>query len=205
MHININRYETANHNMEDHLKNRKYLSQIFYGGCQILRIEYPEFMEEIGKLRVEAWKDIEGMNQDLMAKGCWIDDTDADAIHWVIFSGKKLVGSARMTVHEKVGDLPYGDLIKKYPLDELVPPVSSINRLVIHSDYMNKGLARKMDEIRINTAKEMGVKYIIAQPVSWRIDALKKQGFKYIGPIGQPFEAPGLTLTLMIKKIDPTT
>ncbi|MCP4550853.1 MAG: GNAT family N-acetyltransferase [Bacteroidetes bacterium] len=188
--------------MEDLIKKCKELRQIDYKGFLIVQVEYPILMEEIGKLRVDVWKEIDGINPDLVAKNSWIDKTDSDAMHWVIIKDNKLVGSARMTNHEEIEDLPYSDMIQKHLLKKTCFPVSSLNRLVIHPDYQNMGLGRKIDEIRLDTAKKMGIKCIVAEPVSWRINSLKKSGFVYIGPINYPYEAPGIMLHLMTRKLE---
>ncbi len=177
-------------------------AQFFYKDLIIKRIYYPDYMNQIGKLRVEVWKEIEGMNPDLMASGSWIDASDKDAIHWVVLQNDNLVGAARMTIHESFADIPYGKMIEKFSLKNLEFPVSSINRLVIKPDCCNKGLARRIDEERIKTSRDIGVNCIIAEPVSWRIDPLKKLGYEVVGELGNPFEAPGLMLTLMIKNLN---
>jgi len=172
-----------------------------FKGYLIRRVEYPELIDEIGRLRVDVWKNEKGMNQELMAKGIWIDASDEIAIHWVVFKDRTLVGSARLTIHENLSDIPYSLLLNKYSFDQYNLPVSSMNRLAIHADHSGQGIAKKLDELRINTSRELGAQLIIGEPVSWRIDCLEKLGFETIGPLGYPEEAPGLMLTLMIKKL----
>ncbi|MBI9066877.1 MAG: GNAT family N-acetyltransferase [Salinivirgaceae bacterium] len=161
----------------------------------LIKVNYPEHRDEIGRLRYMAWKDVEGINKDFFAKGYWIDELDKSSDCWIIKYEDKIVASGRLSIHFTLESIPWYDKIPKKAMAELKLPIASINRLVVHPDFRKNGLSKPLDEIRIMTAKEnKELKTIIAEPVVSRFEVLEEQGFKDYGIFGKTPELPGVLL-----------
>jgi hypothetical protein len=77
-------------------------------------------------------------------------------------------------------------------------PAASLNRLIVHQEYRKKNLARLLDFVRVEEAKYLKVKTLIAQPVTCRIKPLEYFGFEYISKIDSIKELPTIELNLML-------
>jgi len=172
------------------------------GGFNIYRVDYPTLINEIGELRVIAWRTEKGIAPDIFSQRTWLDEYDEIALHWIMLKEKFLMASARISIHPELSEIPWADNTTVYDMSFLKSPVASINRLVVHPDFRGRGLTRYLDRIRIDTAKKMGVKTIIAEPVLIRINSLIDLGFKYVGKLPATIELPGVELGLMYLDID---
>lgn len=156
--------------------------------------DYYEHIEEIGRLRYLAWKDVDGINKDFFAEGSWIDKFDKESHLWVIRYHKEIVASARLSLHSSIREIPWHEAIPPTALKLIRTPVASMNRLCVRPDFRGRGLTRPLDEIRIQTARLLNAKTILAEPVVKRFKTLEKYGFKYYGLFGSTAELPGVTL-----------
>lgn len=165
------------------------------------RIFYPEKIEEIGKLRIECWKASLAENEieeTLLKSSIWIDEFDINAFHWIVQYQNILAGAARLSFHLEFKNMPWYYTMNDYDFNYLKFPIASINRLVVKPDFRRKGIAKKLDNLRIEMAKELGATAIIAQPAPNRIKSLTNLGFEYCGKINRTKELPGVDFSLMI-------
>lgn len=160
----------------------------------LIRVYYPECIEEIGRLRYLAWKDVEGINKDFFSKGYWIDEYDKTSFIWGIKFNEIIIASARLSIHHTIESIPWCNSIPSGVLELLKTPLGSMNRLIVHPDFRKRGLSKPLDMIRINTAKEKKLKAIIAETVNSRSSAIEKYGFRDYGSFGSTPELPGVKL-----------
>ncbi|MCX7737006.1 MAG: GNAT family N-acetyltransferase [Candidatus Kapabacteria bacterium] len=168
------------------------------------RIFYPEKIEEIGRLRVECWKASlteNAIDERILKNSLWIDEFDANAFHWIVQYKNILAAAARMSFHLEFKNMPWYYTMSDYNLNNLKFPIASINRLVVKPEFRRNGIAKKLDNLRIEMAKELGATAIVAQPAPNRIESLKKLGFKYFGKINRTKELPGVDFSLMILEL----
>lgn len=164
----------------------------------ISQVSFPERIQEIGALRIRAWREEPGINADFFAKRTWIEAIDYMACHWIITKNDRIVAAARMSFHDSLMNVPYASL-----LPELCRPkytqktLASINRLVVDPRFRGLGLARQLDQARLNMAREKGVDYVLAQPQQTRLSALTKQGFQYVCELPHIPEMPDRQLFFM--------
>lgn len=166
---------------------------------RLIKVQYPDHIEEIGRLRYLAWRDVKGINKEFFSKGQWIDDHDKSSHLWIIRYGDLMVATARLTIHHDFIEIPWNNCIPPEAVALINPPVASINRLSIHPDFRGKGLTRPLDLVRINIAGELKVNAIIAEPVLSRFHTLERYGFQHFGLFGKTMELPGVTLGFKIK------
>ena len=165
----------------------------------LMKVQYPDHIEEIGRLRYLAWKDVEGINKDFFSRGLWVDDYDKISHLWIICYKEQIVATARLSIHNGINEIPWNDLIPKEALKLINPPVATISRLCVHPDFRKKGLSRPLDLVRIKEATELKVNAIIAEPILERFNTLEKYGYQHFGYFGNPMELPGVTIGFRIK------
>lgn len=157
---------------------------------EITEVRYPSQIQEIGKFRIEGWKNEKGINPDFFAQDAWLDDLDQHARHWIATVDRALVAVSRLSFHESLHDVPYADLLKPEHRSYFEHRrLASINRLVVASEYRGQGLAGQMDRIRIECAARQA-EVMIAFPQLSRIDPLQKKGFVMIAQLERIPEMP---------------
>ena len=168
----------------------------------LTRLDHPDRLDEMGALRVVAWKEEQGISQDFFSHNAWIDDDDQKAHHWIITKDNVIVAAARMSFHREYHTVPHADLFDENELGNFNSgPFASLNRLVVAPEYRGNGFSAVLDEARIRYAEENGAKLIIAQPIASRIKPLEDLGFIYIGKIRPLFQMPERQIYFMIKEI----
>ena len=85
-----------------------------------------------------------------------------------------LVASARSCVHHEQSDVPDAYY---YTALKLPKSVASINRLVVDRAWRNLGIARALDLVRLEAAKDSGAECVVCATSGPRITALGKLGF----------------------------
>jgi GNAT superfamily N-acetyltransferase len=141
----------------------------------IRRIESPEDIAASQALRFRVWSEQEGVELKNEESGLIADELDATAYHWGAFEDDKLIGSARLSVHHELVSIPD---IELYAGLSIPLPTASLNRLVVEQAIRGKGIARMLDEHRIQFARNFPVKSIIVAPVNRksRVDSLLTLG-----------------------------
>ncbi len=144
-------------------------------------------LKVIGAFRYHVWQ-TEGFH---LSDDCiWIDKYDSVATHWVVCQNNRIVGSARLTIHASIDDVPNTNDFTKLSY-YYVPPIASLNRLVVCPTSRGKGIASWLDEQRIEKAHELGANTIIGTVPAKRVKALAILGFVEIG-ICHDAEFPGM-------------
>lgn len=130
------------------------------------------------RLRYEVWS-AEGVELTKPETGMIADSHDDHAMHWGVFDGTRLVGAARLCLHETLAEGPDGDLFTGL---NIPAPVASMNRLVVAKSHRGRGIAKELDQMRIRQGLEWGVRAILVAPKvnsQSRIGSLEAQGFQF--------------------------
>ena len=138
-------------------------------------------LREIGFIRFKVKKEENSINA-LFPNNCWIDAEDSSARHWLVRVNAKVTAASRLTIHrsflnQKSGDL---ELWRKWDKDLPLPAVN-FSRLVVCKDHRGRGIAKKMHDIRIRAARDMGAKSIIITASAKNANLLRRMGFEEIG------------------------
>jgi GNAT superfamily N-acetyltransferase len=127
------------------------------------------------RLRYEVWS-AEGVELSKPEAGTIADSHDDHAMHWGVSDGTRLVGAARLCLHETLAEAPDGDLFTGL---NIPAPVASMNRLVVIKSHRGHGIGKQLDQVRIQQGKASGARTIIVAPVisPSRKRSLEAQGF----------------------------
>ena len=138
----------------------------------------PESLKAIFALRLEAWK--KQLPQATLADmSC--DPLDGRSRHWAVFVDGTIVAAARLSVHFEPDDVPDAYLFKPFGVT-FTPPVASLNRCVVHPSYRKQGIAKLLDNVRIEAAEAEHCKSLVAiRLTEKRAEDLRVLGFELVG------------------------
>ncbi len=139
-----------------------------------------ESMEELGRFRLEVWRDETIVNEALFLNGVWLESLDFQARHWVAKDSHGLVGAARLTVHDTLASNPDGYLFER--AGKIIPaPVAHLCKLVVHERARGKGLGSQLNKIRVDAARMMGARSIVVTASEINSRLLSQLGFADTG------------------------
>ena len=141
-------------------------------------------LKEVYDLRLNVWEhsgNTEFVNRNLYPDG-WYDELDETAYHWIVVNDEnKIIASARLNLFYSFADFPYHLSVQKFLLPQKWP-FAFYSRLVVHPDYRQKGLSRKLFNARAAFCKQIGVQWsqvFINNPAI--MCQFEKSGFVNIG------------------------
>jgi GNAT superfamily N-acetyltransferase len=105
-------------------------------------------LEEIFRLRGVVWAGQEWLtkHQDMVRLA---DSYEGRARHWVVRQRGQLVAAARLSLHNRVEDVPDFEFFPTgFAIAIPPPPIASINRLVVHPAHRRQGIATLLDRCR---------------------------------------------------------
>jgi polyketide synthase PksL len=142
-------------------------------------------LDHIGRLRACAWATFKDNATD-----CWQDDFELSARHWVIFDNGRPIAAARLSIHQRLRDVPDASIYEGVFSEPPPGPIASFNRLVVHPAYRGAGLSGEFDRVRLSAAIESGCRSAILETHSGlsRITQMHALGFQIIGA-SRPYPA----------------
>jgi len=146
------------------------------------------------ELRYRVWQS-EGAAIEQPEVGIIRDKHDGHAIHWGAFDDGRLIGAARLCLHENLVDAPDGELFASACLPA---PIATMNRMVVHKSHRGIGIGTKFDDLRIYRARSLGAATVIATPIDLlpRKRSFTKRGFHFLPGVflGNPIYAPTILI-----------
>jgi GNAT superfamily N-acetyltransferase len=140
-----------------------------------------DWLEQIGRIRVAAWKTETGATPDM---DCWIDpiDRDPNSRLYAIFDGDRIVASARLTIHASLAEAPDAPVYTGVLSESPAAPIAVLSRLVVHPDHRRLGYGTALDRHRLETARTLGCRTIVgSSSAPRRIAQLEALGFHVAG------------------------
>jgi GNAT superfamily N-acetyltransferase len=120
--------------------------------------EWP-VVEEIVRLRARVWTAQVPFPLTLEDLA---DPFDRVARHWAILDEDQLVAAARLSIHDRMEDVPEADCLHGVFPGSPPGPIAFLSRLVVAPEYRGRGLGRRLDEIRIRFAEQAGCRLLLA-------------------------------------------
>lgn len=153
-------------------------------------------LEQIITLRHLVWT-AAGIPMKNVGRDAWTDDQDLYGMHVGIGSQGQLVAATRLGVFANWEEIPGSWWFNN--LTEPVPgPVLTISRLVVSPTIQKQGLGRTLDTLAIETARMLGCKSVFCDVPPYRVEPLKRMGFRQIREPKVSRNFPTLTWTAML-------
>lgn len=154
--------------------------------------DHSQGLEAIGRLRYDVWLAEGAMNTALFPGKCFLDHLDPSARHWTVFDGDVMVANARLTFHPTLDD-GYRDASLWKDAGVPIPlPTCDLGRLVVLPSHRGRGIAQRLNQIRLEAARSMGAKSIIVTASEANARLLRKLGFFDIGKVVEFEDRPGV-------------
>ncbi len=139
------------------------------------QVDFDACRDEIGRLRARVWLGEGFLDPAFVKDGVWLDGDDDRALHWIARVDGEMVGAARLHVLERLEDAPYAEHLLPHE-EDLPMPSAYLMRLVVAPEHRGVGIARAMDEARIEQALWSGCRSVFGIASS-RVGSLAKLGF----------------------------
>lgn len=138
-------------------------------------------LSNIFRFREKVWRqEAVELKSGLCASEGIKDEHDHHAHHWIITLGDEIVAAARLCIHRCLNELP--DAEESLQVEEdIASPIASLNRLVVATEARRHGLARVLDNVRIQRARDLGAATVVGTPMPWRVESLRRLGFQVVG------------------------
>jgi len=146
-------------------------------------IAFSEYESEITSLRKRVWNYSEKYVAERYFKNKFSDAFDKNSYHWIIKADGVVVASCRLSVHQKVEDLPDVEYMEKEPLVKLLTPIGSLNRLVIDPGWQGQGFGKLLDKVRFEKCQALHCRTIVGITHGKRCQQFVDYGFIRLFPI----------------------
>jgi hypothetical protein len=152
------------------------------GSYRVEVVTSQDVLETIAKLRVQAWSANGELPSFIANQDIRNDEHERHGIHLVVMSDGCPVAAAKTCIHQTPQECPEPESLLGYE-DQLVPPIATFNRLVVHPDFRRLGFSLLLTKQRIAIAREKkcGSIVVVAERPS-RMRQLEDLGFNRLGP-----------------------
>lgn len=150
-------------------------------GYTIREVTDLQLIREIARLRARVWIEEGVHGPERFPDGMWLDRQDFASRHFVADRDGVIVAAARVSIHATAADVPYAQAYRRYN-PRLPEPVASFNRLVVDRPHRRRGLARALDQARLEAGAADGARSVVIVVPPTRMTALIALGFVYLGP-----------------------
>jgi len=140
---------------------------------------FDEYASELKNLRKLCWSQ-NGLSaiQPIISDSL---DEKPFTRHWGVFFQEKLVAASRVSILHSELDFEFEYLLNDVNKDNKT--YAFYSRLVVHPDFQNKGISRKLDKVRLNFLEGQKLDFIFATAKKNRFESLKELGWRSIGSI----------------------
>jgi GNAT superfamily N-acetyltransferase len=167
------------------------------------RVADPPTLEAIYRLRAAVWRETGDIAQAAFADGRWSDEHDPASLHWVVRGGGgELVAAARLSVHERLADVPEAEQYAAAGL-RLEGPIAAPARVVVAAAARRHGLAGQLLDAQDAAAREAGCTFAVRQSSPAMSRLLRRRGWRDAGLAAPDERFPGVTFEVMVLKVGP--
>ena len=166
------------------------------------RITDPPTLEAIYRLRAEVWRATVPVAAAAFAGDRWCDDVDGASIHWAIRSGDELVAAARLSVHERLAEVPDAEEYAAVGL-RLEGPIAVPARIVVATRARGHGLTAQLRNAWMDAARAAGSRFAVCQAAPEMRRIARGRGWYEAGPAAPDERFPGVAFAIMVLELAP--
>jgi predicted GNAT family N-acyltransferase len=136
----------------------------------------------IGHLRFQVWLEEGSLDENAFPDKSWIDPSDSIARHFIAVRRDGVIaGAARLVTHSSAATNDRDVDLWLSTGNELKWPVCDLGRLVVSKSFRNRGIASRLNEVRLEAARALGARAVIATASAGNVSLLRALGFFAIG------------------------
>lgn len=159
-------------------------------------------LQAIYRLRAAVWRETGDISQAAFRDGAWSDEHDPASLHWVVRDGDELVAAARLSLHERLSDVPEAEEYAAVGL-ELEGPIAAPARIVVASCARRHGLAGMLLDAQDEAGRAAGARFAVRQSSPAMCRLLVRRGWRDVGPAGLDERFPGVRFEVMVLELTP--
>lgn len=160
-------------------------------------------LDEISRLRFDVCAGFEHHFRHIFPTASLADRFDPVSRHWVIMLSGRVMAAARLTVSERLTEVPDGDVFGIFE-SQLQPPFAMLSRLVVHEMLRGRRLSMEFDKERFLAAKNSHARTLLVLAEDWRAVHLQNKGFFRLskGLNLPPWTTPTIPLAARVEDIN---
>ncbi len=146
------------------------------------------------QLRYRVWEEEGAINAAAFPDKSWLDRDDDTARHWVVrrLDTGEVVAAARLTLHASLDDDSRDVALWRRCGKHLPMPTTDLGRLVVLQCCRGRGVAQSLNQVRVEAARLMGARSVMATASEGNARLLLKLGFTDIGETISFDDRPGV-------------
>jgi GNAT superfamily N-acetyltransferase len=167
------------------------------------RVRDAPSLEAIYRLRAAVWRETGDIAQAAFADGRWSDEHDPASLHWVVRDATgELVAAARLSVHERLAEVPEAEEYAAVGL-RLAGRIASPARVVVAAAARRHGLAGRLLDAQDAAAREAGCAFAVRQSSPAMSRLLRRRGWRDAGLARADERFPGVRFEVMVLELEP--
>ena len=159
-------------------------------------------LEAIYRLRAAVWRETGDIAQAAFGDGRWSDEHDPASTHWAVRDGDELVAAARLSVHERLADVPEAEEYAAAGL-RLEGRIAAPARVVVAASARRHGLAAQLLDAQDEAGRAAGCTFAVRQSSPAMSRLLARRGWRDAGPAGRDERFPGVRFEVMVLELSP--
>jgi len=158
-------------------------------------------LEAIYHLRAAVWRETGDIAQAAFSDGRWSDEHDPSSLHWVVRDDAgELVAAARLSVHERLADVPEAEEYTGAGL-QMEGRIAAPARVVVAAAARRHGLAGQLLDVQDEAARAAGCAFAVRQSSPAMSRLLQRRGWRDVGPAGRDARFPGVRFEVMVLEL----
>ena len=157
-------------------------------------------LESIYRLRAAVWRETADVDLAAFRDGGWSDEYDPASTHWVVRDADELVAAARLSVHERLTEVPEAEEYAAAGL-RLEGRIAAPARVVVAVAARRRGLAWQLAEAQYAAACAAGCSFSVCLSSPAMSRMLERRGYRDAGPAGPDERFPGVCFRVMVRDL----
>ncbi len=155
-------------------------------------------IDSICHFRASVWRGVAGVAPNAFPGGQWRDAFDDVAHHWIVRTDDgRMIGSARLTIHDLLDAAPESFQYERYGL-QLSGPIAAPDRVVVCPTARRRGAAKLLLDAQDAVAIEAGAHWAVRQASPAMSRLIQRRGWRLLGPALPDRRFPGVPFTVSV-------
>lgn len=155
-------------------------------------------IEHVCRFRAFVWSQTGGLADGSFGDGRWRDEFDEISRHWVITRAGDLVAAARLSIHDRLEDVPEAEEYLAAGL-ALAGRIASPGRVVVSPSAQRCGLATQLLDVQDEAALEAGAAHALRQASPGMCRLLTRRGWRDVAAARTDPRFPGVSFRVMLR------
>ena len=158
----------------------------------------PRTIDAICRFRAAVWIRTGLTRAGAFPDGRWRDRYEEASRHWAIRYGGEIVAAARLSLHERLEEVPEADEYLAAGL-RLEGPAAAPARVVVARPWRRHGLAARLIQAQDRAAAEAGAAFGVTQSAPAMRRVRERHGWRRAAPAAPDDRFPAVAFEVMVR------